>query len=251
VQLVEPTDLVGIGTGNPVNKLDVSGNMAIGAGFAGTQTAPANGLIVEGPVGVGTPTVANSAILELNAPDKGLRLPRADTTDINLNGPVEGLITYQPSDKFVYYHDGTQWRRVDPPSVARRTYLFTTGQSMAATTAFLGVTTGVGLCYFIVYDSRCTINSTVTANTRGLVGGTVAMNTQINGNNSTPIQATGGGSQPVSGLTTFVLTTTVANGGFIVGVRNLSNNTWGGVLSINATINYNDDGVVNGNAIDY
>jgi hypothetical protein len=38
-------------------KLDVAGGMAIGASYAGLSAAPTNGLIVEGDVGVGTPPV--------------------------------------------------------------------------------------------------------------------------------------------------------------------------------------------------
>ncbi|NIP23179.1 MAG: hypothetical protein GWN67_01900 [Phycisphaerae bacterium] len=44
---------VGIGT-NPVNKLDVEGAMAVGANYSGTDTAPTNGMIIEGNVGIGT-----------------------------------------------------------------------------------------------------------------------------------------------------------------------------------------------------
>jgi hypothetical protein len=39
---------------DPKNKLDVAGAVAIGSSYAGTQTAPANGLVVEGNVGIGT-----------------------------------------------------------------------------------------------------------------------------------------------------------------------------------------------------
>ncbi|MGY8666173.1 hypothetical protein Q3C01_28010 [Bradyrhizobium sp. UFLA05-109] len=48
------TGLVGIGTATPLNKLDVSGGSVIGAGYVGTTTAPANGLIVQGNVGIGS-----------------------------------------------------------------------------------------------------------------------------------------------------------------------------------------------------
>lgn len=41
---------IGIGTAAPINKLDVSGGMVIGSGYAGSTTAPANGLAVEGNV---------------------------------------------------------------------------------------------------------------------------------------------------------------------------------------------------------
>jgi hypothetical protein len=44
---------VAIGTVSQQNTLDVGGNAAIGASFAGTG-APANGLLVEGNVGIGT-----------------------------------------------------------------------------------------------------------------------------------------------------------------------------------------------------
>jgi len=46
----------GIGVVAPVSKLDVEGNVSIGAAFSGTTAAPTNGLIVEGSVGVGTTT---------------------------------------------------------------------------------------------------------------------------------------------------------------------------------------------------
>jgi hypothetical protein len=39
---------------NPVNRLDVVGNAAIGATYSGVSSAPTNGLIVEGNVGIGT-----------------------------------------------------------------------------------------------------------------------------------------------------------------------------------------------------
>lgn len=45
---------VGIGTVAPLNPLDVAGGAVIGSGFAGVETAPANGLAIEGNLGVGT-----------------------------------------------------------------------------------------------------------------------------------------------------------------------------------------------------
>ena len=44
-----------IGSGAPaLDKLDVYGGVAIGTGYAGVQTAPASGLLVQGNVGIGT-----------------------------------------------------------------------------------------------------------------------------------------------------------------------------------------------------
>lgn len=48
------TGNVGIGLTGPTNKLGVAGAVAIGAGYAGTYTAPTNGLIVQGIGGFGT-----------------------------------------------------------------------------------------------------------------------------------------------------------------------------------------------------
>ena len=48
------TNKVGIGVLEPTNMFDVSGNMAIGSSYAGTNVAPDNGLIIEGKVGIAT-----------------------------------------------------------------------------------------------------------------------------------------------------------------------------------------------------
>jgi hypothetical protein len=54
----DPTN-VGIGNNNPLSTLDVDGSVAIGNTYAGTITAPADGVIIKGNVGIGThnPTV--------------------------------------------------------------------------------------------------------------------------------------------------------------------------------------------------
>ncbi len=46
--------LVGIGVTNPLNQLDVRGAAVIGASYASNNTAPTNGLLVQGNVGIGT-----------------------------------------------------------------------------------------------------------------------------------------------------------------------------------------------------
>ncbi len=48
------TSNVGIGTTNPINKLDVAGAVAIGSGFAGIVPVPTNGVIIQGQVGIGS-----------------------------------------------------------------------------------------------------------------------------------------------------------------------------------------------------
>ncbi len=53
IHLTDETDSVGIGTDAPRSKLDVEGGVAIGESYAGAHSAPGNGLIVEGEVGIG------------------------------------------------------------------------------------------------------------------------------------------------------------------------------------------------------
>lgn len=48
------TGNVGVGTTNPVNKLDVEGGLAVGANYSGSSAAPVDGMIVEGGIGIGT-----------------------------------------------------------------------------------------------------------------------------------------------------------------------------------------------------
>jgi len=45
---------VGIGTTNPKNRVDIEGAVAIGASYSGTNTAPNNGIIIQGRTGIGT-----------------------------------------------------------------------------------------------------------------------------------------------------------------------------------------------------
>ena len=45
---------IGIGTTNPLNRLDVSGGAVIGSAYAGSVTAPGSGLLVQGSIGIGT-----------------------------------------------------------------------------------------------------------------------------------------------------------------------------------------------------
>ena len=51
---VDDQGFVGVGTESPQNQLDVSGSAAIGKNYSGNRTAPENGLIIEGDVGIGS-----------------------------------------------------------------------------------------------------------------------------------------------------------------------------------------------------
>lgn len=45
---------IGVGVASPVNLFDVGGAAAIGSGYGGTNTAPTDGLLVQGKVGIGS-----------------------------------------------------------------------------------------------------------------------------------------------------------------------------------------------------
>lgn len=62
-------------------------------------------------VGIGTLTPHQSAILELQSVNRGLLIPRTDTSSINgLGTPATGLLIYQLADNIFYYYDGFYWR---------------------------------------------------------------------------------------------------------------------------------------------
>jgi len=58
-------------------------------------------------VGIGTTTPDPSAILELQATDKGILIPRTDTNLVL--APATGLLIYETADNTFYYFDGTWW----------------------------------------------------------------------------------------------------------------------------------------------
>lgn len=64
-------------------------------------------------VGIGTVNPDQSAILELNASNKGLLIPRTDTNAVNNTGiPAQGLLIYQITDKLFYFFDGIIWKPI-------------------------------------------------------------------------------------------------------------------------------------------
>lgn len=50
-----------------------------------------------------------SAMLDVKSNNKGLLIPRTDTTTVNASNPVSGLMIYQSSDATFYFFDGNKW----------------------------------------------------------------------------------------------------------------------------------------------
>ena len=80
------------------------------------------GLLLWGQIGLsqnagisttaGTPD--NSALLDLNAQDKGLLIPRMDSTHrININSPAIGLMVYDSTYNSFMYYNGTAWTKLE------------------------------------------------------------------------------------------------------------------------------------------
>ena len=86
---------VGIGidvsnNSNPQSQLDISGNVRIGTSYAGNDsitTDPVNGIIIEGPVGIGTSDPGDGFLLDVSG---NVRFQSQITTetDLNVNGTV-------------------------------------------------------------------------------------------------------------------------------------------------------------------
>ena len=67
-------------------------------------------VIAAGNVGIGTSTPDPSALVEMDATDKGILIPRTDT--LLITSPATGLLIYQSSDSLFYYFDGVRWNPV-------------------------------------------------------------------------------------------------------------------------------------------
>ncbi len=83
----------GVGEPFPASKLSVKGNQSIGNLYSTIQ-APNNGLIVEGQVGIGTSSPNQCAILDVQAKQKGILIPRLTTLSRTTLTGCEGLIVY-------------------------------------------------------------------------------------------------------------------------------------------------------------
>lgn len=96
------TARVGIGSTNPLSKLDVNGNVAVGT-YAGTAAAPSNGLIVSGNVGVGTSSPSQK--LEVSGGD--LEVGSADMTTRSIMMGVDGGSFLGGKEFRILFSDGT------------------------------------------------------------------------------------------------------------------------------------------------
>ncbi|MBI1226519.1 MAG: hypothetical protein GC192_14895 [Bacteroidetes bacterium] len=116
------TSHIGIGTSSPANKLDVEGGIAIGENYSGTSTAPTNGAIIEGRVGIGTVNPSSNLqvssatgatpIAYFTAPDNWGEIRvgcNNKFVDLGSNESGYGYIgTKSPADLFLRTNDGVK-----------------------------------------------------------------------------------------------------------------------------------------------
>ena len=65
-------------------------------------------------------TPNSSSILDVKSTDKGLLIPRTDTTSVNTAGtPADGLMIYSPTDKQFYFYTGSRWNAINGELIDR------------------------------------------------------------------------------------------------------------------------------------
>ncbi|MFA5360164.1 MAG: LamG-like jellyroll fold domain-containing protein, partial [Patescibacteria group bacterium] len=98
---------IGAGVVLPLNRLDVNGGAVIGAAYAGTSTAPTNGLLVEGHVGIGTDSP--TALLQLGAGTATAgTAPLKFTSGTLLTTPEAGAMEFLNDDYYLTISSGLE-----------------------------------------------------------------------------------------------------------------------------------------------
>jgi len=206
---ITQTGLWGLGTQSPINKLDVSGAVAIGT-YAGVNTAPTNGLIVSGTVGIGTATPQNELDVAGSVAVGSYAGSNASSTSNSLivsgsvgvgttspaflvdaqvtaSTPIISLTGYGNGAAPTYYGRRANGTQASPTATAGGTTLasfqawgYVTGWvgptaaiSCTSDSGFTSTNYGTYMAFFTTADS----STTVTERMRILAGGNVGINT--------------------------------------------------------------------------
>jgi hypothetical protein len=124
-----PSGKIGMGTQSAQNSLDVEGRAVIGATYSGMNTAPANGLLVEGitglasslKIGASPSSINASSALEIESTTKGFVPPRMTTAQMSaIASPLEGSIVFNTTLNCLHQYKSTGWT-----SLCNTTTIFT------------------------------------------------------------------------------------------------------------------------------
>ncbi|MEP1093927.1 MAG: hypothetical protein ABJG78_02390 [Cyclobacteriaceae bacterium] len=105
----------GLGTSNPLSFMDVAGGVTIGAGYAGNDAAPVDGLIVEGKTVIGTNTIDADSNVKLQVAGKATFDSLSTSGDINVLGSLEVNNEITVSGSQDYRYSSPKRRRVVIP----------------------------------------------------------------------------------------------------------------------------------------
>lgn len=183
---------VGIGQNNPKSKLDVNGNLIVGSSYSGTATtAPANGAIIQGPVGIGTVSPNSNAILDLSGtPSLGLLLPQVSTSgesSITPSSSLNGLLFYNSTTNCIDIVSNSVWQSIFCPCpVISPTITGTSPVCPSSTTNTFTVTNTTGASSYTWALSSGASFTTGTSTT----GNTITVTSPSSGNFSVSCTAT-------------------------------------------------------------
>jgi hypothetical protein len=111
---------VGIGTTNPVGRLDVRapGSFTTDTAFRVRNSADSNNLMIingAGNIGIGTTSPLPSAVLDINSTTQGFLPPRMTGTEMNsISLPATGLVVFNTSVGEICFFNGSTWVSLSP-----------------------------------------------------------------------------------------------------------------------------------------
>lgn len=106
------TGSLGLGTSVPKSKLDIVGNLTVGATYGGVNAAPTSGAIIEGRVGIGTNAPAATALLDLVSTTLGFKLPNMTTNQKNAIANTAGLMVFDTDLGKACVNNGAGWQTI-------------------------------------------------------------------------------------------------------------------------------------------
>lgn len=104
--------LVGFGTTAPKSRLDIVGNLTVGATYAGVNAAPTSGAIIEGRVGIGTNAPTATALLDLVSTTLGFKLPNMTSAQKGAIANTAGLMVFDTDLGKACVNNGAGWQTI-------------------------------------------------------------------------------------------------------------------------------------------